>query len=209
MYWKSYVIAAAFVIAKSGHATLASAYVIFNYGGHTGKTVTFKTRSGDLTVTKNGDLYEMDFPAYELEAIEVTPAMTQALGATPQEAYLGRDLLCIFADESTIVNLQPDIEKVAGLPGLLTHVSAPGLDYDCVSRSFAPKLKVIEDPVCGSGHCHIAPYWADRFDKSTITAYQASKRGGTLYCRMAAGRVILGGKACLFSSAELLGLATL
>lgn len=186
-----------------GHATLACAYVLLNHY-LTGETsVTFKTLSGNLTVTKRGQLFEMEFPAYQLEPIAVTKEMTAALGAQPREAYLGRDLLCIFEDEQTIRNLTPDMEKLLDLDGLLVHVTAPGSEVDCVSRSFAPKLQISEDPVCGSGHCHIAPYWATRFKKETLTAYQASARGGTLYCRVSDGKVFLAGKAALFSVCEL------
>ena len=116
---------------------------------------------------------------------------------------MGRDLLCVFDDEETVRNLQPDMSKLLDLQGLLLHVTAPGKDTDSVSRSFAPKLNIIEDPVCGSGHCHIAPYWAEKLNKDNIVAYQASKRGGTLYCRMSGEKVILAGKAVLFSECEI------
>ncbi|MDR1832190.1 MAG: PhzF family phenazine biosynthesis protein [Fusobacteriaceae bacterium] len=186
-----------------GHATLACAWVILNYLDTAGNAVVFETLSGDLIVTRRGDFYEMDFPAYDLSPVAVTEQMIEALGATPKEAWMGRDLLCVFEDEAVVRKLTPDLEKVKSLEGLLCHVSASGKDFDCVSRSFAPKLNVSEDPVCGSGHCHIAPYWADKLRKIEITAWQASARGGTLYCRMEGGRVKLGGKAALYSIAEL------
>lgn len=186
-----------------GHATLACAYVLLNYYLTTEKSVTFTTLSGDLIVTKNGDLYEMEFPAYDLIPVAVTEYMTAALGAQPVEAYMGRDLLCVFEDENTVRNLTPDMEKLLDLEGLLLHVTAKGKETDCVSRSFAPKLNVPEDPVCGSGHCHIAPYWAKRLGKENIVAYQASKRGGTLYCRTADNKVFLAGNAALFSVCEI------
>ncbi|MBR2828977.1 MAG: PhzF family phenazine biosynthesis protein [Solobacterium sp.] len=91
---------------------------------------------------------------------------------------MARDLLCIYEDEDIVRNMTVDQAKVAQLDGLLLHVSAPGKDYDCVSRSFAPKLSVAEDPVCGSGHCHIIPYWSERLGKQDRVAYQASRRGG-------------------------------
>ena len=126
-----------------------------------------------------------------------------ALGAVPLEAYVGRDLLCVLDDEKTVRTLQPDMSKLLDLDGLLVHVTAPGKETDSVSRSFAPKLDVEEDPVCGSGHCHIAPYWAKRLKKDSIVAYQASRRGGTLYCKVSGDRVFLSGKAVLFSECEL------
>lgn len=186
-----------------GHATLACAYVIMNHiePGCT-KTV-FHTLSGTLSVTRKEDLYEMDFPAYTLTPVEITPQMVDAIGARPKEAYLGRDLLCVFDDENTVRQLTPDLEKLKALDGLLLQVTAPGGETDCVSRSFAPKVNVAEDPVCGSGHCHIAPYWLDKLGLTSLVAYQASRRGGTLYCSMENGRVKLSGKAALYSVAEL------
>ena len=186
-----------------GHATLACAYVVMNYVETDLETVTFSTMSGDLIVNKNGDLYELDFPAYDLKPVEITDAMVDAMGARPTEAYMGRDLLCLFDDEKTVRELKPDMDKLKKIDGLLLHVTAAGKDVDCVSRSFAPKLNVIEDPVCGSGHCHIAPYWINKLDKESIVAYQASRRGGTLYCTMDGDRVKLSGKAALYSVADI------
>ena len=167
------------------------------------KTVTFSTMSGDLIVNRKGDLYEMDFPAYDLKPVEITDAMVDAIGAKPVEAYMGRDLLCVFDDEKTVRELNPNLDKVKTIDGLLLHVTAPGKDTDSVSRSFAPKLNVPEDPVCGSGHCHIAPYWMNKLNKNSIVAYQASPRGGTLYCTKYGYRVRLSGKAALYSEADI------
>ncbi len=186
-----------------GHATLACAYVLFRFYIPNAEKVVFSTLSGDLIVKRNDDLLEMEFPAYKLEKIPVTQAMIDAIGATPSEAYMGRDLLCVFDDEKTVRNLQPDMNKLLNLDGLLLQVTAPGKNTDSVSRSFAPKLNVTEDPVCGSGHCHIVPYWANRLNKDSLVAYQASKRGGTLYCRMSGDKVFLAGKAALFSECEI------
>ena len=186
-----------------GHATLACAYVLFRFYIPNEDKVIFTTLSGNLTVTKNDDLLEMEFPAYKLEKTAVTEAIIDAIGAVPSEAYLGRDLLCVFDDEDTVKNLEPDMEKLLKLDGLLLHATARGRDFDCVSRSFAPKMNVTEDPVCGSGHCHIAPYWANKLDKESMVAYQASRRGGTLYCRMSGNRVFISGKAALFSECEI------
>lgn len=126
----------------------------------------------------------MDFPAFALKQIPVTEEISDALGATPREAYIGRDLLCVFEDENLVRELSPNTDKRKKLDGLLTQVTAKkakkGSVFDCISRSFAPKCSVAEDPVCGSGHCHIAPYWAKKLGKDEIVAYQASTRGGTL-----------------------------
>lgn len=186
-----------------GHATLASAYVLLNYYITNEKQVVFTTLSGDLTVVKNGELLEMEFPAYDLKEVAVTDEMEQAIGYRPINAFMGRDLLCILDDEEKVINAKPDMDKVKSIDGLLLHITAKGKTVDCVSRSFAPKLAVIEDPVCGSGHCHIAPYWSKVLEKTELVAYQASQRGGTLYCRLDGDKVFLSGEAALFAISEL------
>ena len=201
-----------------GHATLACAFVIMNYYEKNLKTVIFDTLSGKLTVNrKNGDLYELDFPAYDLKKVEITDKMIELIGKKPAEAYLGRDLMCIFDDEEFILSADLDSEKIKKLDGLLLHITAQHSNYslnfkiknttdkiDCISRSFAPKLNVSEDPVCGSGHCHIAPYWMAKLQKENLIAYQASERSGTLYCTLADnGRIKMRGKAALFAISEI------
>ena len=186
-----------------GHATLATAFVLLNFYEKDAQRVVFTTLSGDLIVTCRGELYEMELPAYDLKKVDVTAAMEEALGAPVREAYLARDLLCVLEDEQTVRDLTPDLEKIRQIDGLLVHVTARGKDEDCVSRSFAPKLSVAEDPVCGSGHCHIIPYWADRLGRGELVAYQASRRGGTLYCRREGSRIFMAGKAALYSVDEL------
>ena len=186
-----------------GHATLATAYTLFRFYEPELTEVHFDTLSGELIVVRNGELLEMDFPAYELKPVDVTDAMTDTIGAKPVAAYMGRDLLCIMESEDEVRSCNPDMAKVMQLDGLLLHVSAKGKDYDSVSRSFAPKCNVVEDPVCGSGHCHIVPYWADKLGKSELVAYQASRRGGVLYSRMNGDRVVLAGKAALYAESEI------
>ena len=186
-----------------GHATLGAAYVLFRFYEQDADKLVFTTLSGDLTVMRNGDLLEMEFPAYDLKRVDVTKAMEDALGASVKEAYLARDLLCVLDDERTVRNLSPDLEKIKQLEGLLVHVTARGRSVDCVSRSFAPKLSVAEDPVCGSGHCHIIPFWADQLGRDELVAYQASRRGGTLYCRREGSKIFMAGKAALYSIDEL------
>lgn len=186
-----------------GHATLGAAYVILNFIEKNQSTLCFSTLSGLLTVEKRQDVLEMDFPAYAIRPVAVTEQMTAAMGAKPTEAYMGRDLLCVFDSEATVRTLMPDMEKLKELDGLLLQVTAAGREFDCVSRSFAPKLNVAEDPVCGSGHCHIIPYWAKKLGKAELVAYQASERGGTLYCRMEGDRVKLAGKATLYACGEI------
>ncbi|PJM77510.1 phenazine biosynthesis protein [Bifidobacterium felsineum] len=195
-----------------GHATLASAYVVMHFVEPDADEVVFHTLSGDLTVTRRqdaigGEVFVMDFPAYDLEPVSVTDAMERALGVRPVEAWLGRDLLCVLDDEQTVRNLHPDMAALRKLDGLLVNVTAKAdsdTGFDCVSRSFAPKLNVVEDPVCGSGHCHVLPYWSRRLGKTHLTAYQASRRGGVIHASVGMGRVNLGGSAALFSIGEIL-----
>lgn len=186
-----------------GHATLGTAYVLLRFFEINCNKLSFQTKSGQLIVKKINDLYEMDLPAYPLTAVPVTDAMEQAIGFRPSEAWLGRDLVCVMADEQQVLQARPNEEELKKLDGLLLQLTAKGTTYDCVTRSFAPKLHVSEDPVCGSGHCHVIPLWADKLKKRVLTAFQASKRSGVLYCRIASGRVILAGKAALYSKAEI------
>jgi len=188
-------------IELCGHATLAAAYIVTRFIKPDCTTVRFETLSGTLTVEKKGELFEMDFPAYDLTPVAVTEEMAAAIGASPVEAWMGRDLLCVMENEETVRRLRPDMNKARALDGLLLQVTAKGSEYDCVSRTFAPKLNVIEDPVCGSGHCHILPYWANKIGKQELVAYQASERGGVLYGKLKGNRVLLSGKAALYSEA--------
>lgn len=186
-----------------GHATLATAYTVLRFVEPELSEVHFDTLSGELIVYRKGELLEMVFPAYELKPVPVTDAMTEVIGAKPAAAFMGRDLLCVLDSEDKVRACEPDMAKVMKLDGLLLHITAKGNDFDCVSRSFAPKCGVPEDPVCGSGHCHIIPYWANALGKTELTAYQASKRGGVLCTRVEGDRVVLAGKAALFSEAEI------
>lgn len=186
-----------------GHATLATSFVLMNFMDTSMTEVHFFTLSGELVVRKNGDLYEMDFPCYNLKRVDVTDEMELSIGFRPLEAWLDRDLVCVLENEKQVLTAQPNLAKTKELDGLLLHLTATGTSYDCVSRSFAPKMGVPEDPVCGSGHCHIIPLWADKLKKADLVARQASLRGGTLYCRMNGDRVSLSGKAVLYAIAEL------
>ena len=186
-----------------GHATLATAFIIMNYYEPDAQSVMFDTMSGRLTVTRKGELYEMELPSYKLQRVPVTDAMADALGARPVDAYMGRDLLCVFESPDTVCDIAPNFDFIKGLDGLLVHVTAPGNASDCVSRSFAPKLAINEDPVCGSGHCHIVPYWTAKEGKDEIVAYQASPRGGYLYARKDGDKVYLAGYAALYAVDEL------
>ena len=186
-----------------GHATLGTAYVLFRFIEKDSGSISFQTKSGQLIVKKVNDLYEMDMPAYPLTEVPVTDEMELAIGFRPSEAWLGRDLVCVMADEQQVLQAMPNEERLKELDGLLLQLTAKGTTYDCVTRSFAPKLNVLEDPVCGSGHCHVIPLWANKIKKRELIAFQASKRSGVLYCRIENDRVILTGKAILYSKAEI------
>lgn len=201
-----------------GHATLASSFVILNYYEPESDEVRFNTMSGVLTVKRKGSLYEMDFPTYELKEIPVTDAMEEAFGVRPVKAVLGLDLVCVFEFEDQVRNMVPDQAKLMEIEGRLQNATAAGagaaadaglaggpdgLAADCVSRSFAPKVGIAEDPVCGSAHCQIADYWAGVLGKTGIHAYQASKRGGHLYCELLGnGRISISGEAVLVAISE-------
>lgn len=190
-----------------GHATLATAFVLANFVDPDAQFFPFNTLSGRLQAVRRGglaDLFEIDFPAYKLEQVPVTDAMTEAAGLRPLEAYMGRDLLCVFKDADDVITMRLDMGMVKELDGLLLQVTAPGMkEFDCVSRSFGPKVGIDEDPVCGSGHCHIIPYWGQRLGKDRIIARQASARGGTLYGELKEDRVRISGRAVLYAIAEL------
>ena len=187
-----------------GHATLASSYVILNYYEPNSNEVKFNTLSGELTIRRNGNLYEMNFPTYELHEIPVTDAMEKAFGVRPIKAVLGLDLVCVFESEEIVRTMNPNQELLLGIEGRIQNVTASGIDTDCVSRSFCPKLSIAEDPVCGSAHCQIAAYWSKELSKKEIYAYQASKRGGYLHCTLQDNdRITISGEAALVAISEI------
>ena len=187
-----------------GHATLGTAFVIANYIEPGCTSIRFRTLSGIMTVTANGGVYTMDFPKYELNPVPVTEQMSKALGQQPIAAYLDRDLLMVLESEEAVRNLTPDQAGMKKLDGLCIAVTAKGKDYDCVSRVFAPELSVPEDPVTGSTHCMIVPYWCDILGRNHITAYQASERGGIIRATLEHSRVKISGTAVLFGISEIL-----
>ncbi len=187
-----------------GHATLAAAFVLH---GHTDiiaeTTITFQTKSGVLHVGRDGDLLSMDFPARPGKPCPVTPELVAALGAQPEEVYIARDILAVFRNRTAIEHLQPDFERLAELDCLGIIVTAPDAEVDFVSRFFAPGVGVPEDPVTGSAHCTLAPYWADRLGKDNLHARQVSERGGELFCKNQGDRVIISGRVVEYLSGTL------
>lgn len=187
-----------------GHATLAASFVILSYYEPDADEARYTSISGELAVKRKGDLFELNFPTYELKEIPVTDEMERAYGARPEKAILGLDLNCVFKDEAIVRELNPDYALLQTLPGRIRNATARGKEYDCVSRSFTPEITVPEDPVCGSAHCQIAEYWAKTLGKPVIRAYQASERGGELECELLGnGRIALRGKAVLFAVSEI------
>lgn len=189
-----------------GHATLAAAFVLFNFYENEAAELEFAGQIGEFTVQRSGELIRMNFPAYDIEHIEITDMMIEALGTIPLAAYKDRDILFVLRDEEEVRNLKPDIELISKLDGACIAVTAKGTEYDCVSRVFAPKFGITEDPVTGSTHCMIVPYWCKRLNKTNITAFQASSRTGILYCESVGDEIIVSGKAVLFSINDIVGL---
>jgi len=186
-----------------GHATLATAHVLFDILGYAGPSIAFETRSGELNVERKGKWLEMDFPACPPTPCEPSEILSKALGKQPLQVLVADDYLAVFDSEAAVRAISPDQALLAQLDLRGVIITAPGTDVDFVSRFFAPKFGIPEDPVTGSAHCELAPYWAARLGKSTLTARQVSRRGGSLTCEMRAGRVLLAGSAVTFMEAEL------
>ena len=187
-----------------GHATLAAAHIIFDVLGHKGPVAAFETRSGQLLVErKGGGLLAMDFPAAAPAPCDPPPALAQALGLSPDQVLAGYDYISVFEDEDSVRSISPDLGALAKLDLRAVAVTAPGRDHDFVSRVFAPKLGIPEDPVTGSAHCELAPYWAARFGRNVLRARQVSRRGGDVLCELRGDRVILSGRAATFMEADI------
>jgi len=181
-----------------GHATLAAAFVIFNYGDTSRSQITFRSRSGKLTVVKERGLLSMDFPSQPPVPCEAPKELVDGLGKEPLEVLCSEDYLAVFSSENDLIELNPDmgILRKVGLRGVI--VTAQGKRVDFVSRFFAPKLGVDEDPVTGSSHCALTPYWANKLNKKELHAHQVSQRGGELFCRDCGHRVTISGRAVKF-----------
>jgi predicted PhzF superfamily epimerase YddE/YHI9 len=181
-----------------GHATLASAFVIFNYLDTSRKQVTFDSRSGKLTVGRQKDLLSMDFPSQPPVRCRPPRELIEGLGKAPLRVLCSEDYFAVFSSESDIMELKPDMGLLKKLDLRGVIVTAKGNKVDFVSRFFAPKLGVNEDPVTGSAHCALTPYWANKLKKKDLHAHQVSQRGGELFCKDRGNRVIISGKAVQF-----------
>jgi PhzF family phenazine biosynthesis protein len=182
-----------------GHATMATSYVIYNHLGYKSDLINFNSKSGKLITKKTDEIIEMNFPKANLQKLLYDSKLEAALNHSYQELYFaGEDYLVIFNNENEIANLNPDFNQLKLFENRGVIVSATGKKVDFVSRAFFPKLNVNEDPVCGSAHTHLVPYWSKKINKINLHAKQISPRGGEIFCRLEGNRVILAGKCKLF-----------
>lgn len=188
-----------------GHATLATAHVIFTTLDYAKQTIVFETRSGELTVAKTGeDALQMNFPSLPPRPCDCPEILSAGLGLRPTEVLAADDYVAVVESEKAVRDILPDQTLLQQLDLRGVVVTAPGRDVDFVSRFFAPKYGIAEDPVTGSAHCELAPYWAKKLGKKTLEAKQVSQRGGHIVCEVQADRVLLSGKAVTFMEAEIM-----
>ena len=181
-----------------GHATLASAHVLFHELNEPGDTLRFETKSGELIVRRSSDQLTLDFPARAPRKIEADPGLAPALGGNPLEILAARDYLVRYRTAEEVRALRPNMEALKRIDRFAFIATAPGTDCDFVSRFFAPAKGVPEDPVTGSAHCTLVPYWSEQLGKTRLAARQISSRGGELFCQLKGDRVEMAGQAVLF-----------
>ncbi len=189
-----------------GHATLASAYVIFNIQNYEGQSISFESRSGILTVDCKEDWLTLNFPVDLYHIAVPPPGLVESLkNTTLLEVYKGKtDYLVVVESEEVVRNLDFDIIILSTIPARGVIVTAAGNEVDFVSRFFAPQSGIDEDPVTGSAHTTLIPYWAEKLSKTQLTARQLSRRGGFLKCELVGDRVYIGGQAKLYLKGEIL-----
>lgn len=181
-----------------GHATLAAAWVLIHKLADSADVLRFATRSGELRVTRNGDELAMDFPAKTPQPCEPPAGMFAALGIEHADVFSTDDFIVLLQDEAQVAALTPDFARLKGLPKRGIAVTTRGTRFDIVSRWFGPNVGVNEDPVTGSAHTSLAPFWAERLGKTHLTAEQGGARKGQLHCELKGDRVIISGKAALY-----------
>tara|TARA_B100001059_G_C17711181_1_gene515573 strand:+ start:239 stop:1021 length:783 start_codon:yes stop_codon:yes gene_type:complete len=187
-----------------GHATLASAFIYFNYIDSSATEISFQSASGILKVTNASDKYELDFPKDNFKQVDQIEAVYTATGLKPIETYIGDiNMLAIYENEKQIKAIEPDFQNLAKLEGQGLIISSSSDDFDFVSRYFCPKYGINEDPVTGSAHTTLIPYWANKLNKTRLHAKQVSSRGGELFCKNLEQRVLIGGEAKLYMKGEL------
>ncbi len=192
-----------------GHATLAAAHVLFEHLGYTAEEIVFHTRSGELRVSRSGAGLTLDFPARTLEPVNVDMDICRALGAMASEAIApageSGPLLCVYEFEEDVAGLSPDFAALKAASERPVIATAPGDSCDVVSRFFAPQVGIDEDPVTGSAHCSLVPYWARRLHKDALQCRQISARGGRLACELRGDRVFMTGTGVTFMQGEVSG----
>jgi len=182
-----------------GHATLASAKILFKHYLPDEKKIIFDSKSGELIVTQSGNLLTLDFPSDTLKQVDMSDEINQAANTCSQEVYKGRDdYLVILESEEELKRLTPNFKKVSKLDARGLIVSAPSNTVDFVSRCFFPQLGVNEDPVTGSAHTLLMPYWSNRLGRNKLSANQVSQRGGVLHCEYKGARTLISGEAIIF-----------
>lgn len=181
-----------------GHATLGSAHVLFNHFGYDQDIIRFQSKSGELRVEKDNDRFVLDFPTQPITEVAVTSSITDALGAKPVRLLKGRDYMAVFEREQDVAALKPNLALVAALDAQGLIATAPGVSSDFVSRYFVPAAGIPEDPVTGSTHCVLIPYWSKHLGKRELSARQISPRGGELFCEDCGERVRIGGHAVTY-----------
>ena len=187
-----------------GHATLASAFIYFNYLDTSKSEISFQSASGILKVTKKLDIYELDFPKDNFNQIDVIDIVFNLTGTRPIETYIGDiNMLAVYENEEDIKLMKPDFQNLINLDGQGLIVTSVSNDFDFVSRYFCPKYGINEDPVTGSAHTTLIPYWSMKLNKTNLHAKQVSLRGGELFCKNLDKRVLIGGKAELYMKGKI------
>ena len=181
-----------------GHATLASAHVVFRHLNYDQPRIAFQSKSGELRASMKSGLIHLDFPAADPVPADMPEALVKGLGKKPREVFKGRDYLAVFDREADITSIEPDFAELAKLDCLGIIATAKGETCDFVSRFFAPRAGIPEDPVTGSAHTLLIPFWAKRLGKTVLRAVQVSKRRGELFCEFLGERVLIGGRAVTF-----------
>ncbi len=183
-----------------GHATLASGHVLFNHLDFKPNQINFHTKSGVLKVTQKNDLLALDFPSRQPLATEIPQQLIDGLGKRPEEVLKSRDYFAVFQNEQEVLSIQPDFNLLEQLDCLGIIITAPGQTSDFVSRFFAPRAGIPEDPVTGSAHCSLVPFWSEKLHKKDLYARQLSKRRGELFCQDLGERVSIAGNAVTFAT---------
>lgn len=187
-----------------GHATLATAHVLYELLGYAEESIRFSSNSGILHVGRTKGLLTLDFPSRPLSKTEVTAKVSNALGAVPLEVLRNENtIMAVFGAQQEVEGMQPDFYDIKKLDSKIIYVTAPGDTVDFVSRVFAPAFGINEDPVTGSAHCSLVPYWSERLHKKVLTATQVSARRGALWCELSGDRVKMSGKAVTYLKGEI------